>query len=115
MALHCPGRDTKAKLESALMACPGCGRMIEIFGDEQKVHCRCGQWVFRETLPSCAQWCESAVQCFGNIGSLSSAACGQGNAGSTEEQKERFKRLQARITNALASCPLPKKKVEEAT
>jgi len=69
MTLRCPGRRAAASLESTLVPCPRCGRTVEIFGDETRVHCRCGHWVAREARPSCAQWCSEAARCLGKTGS----------------------------------------------
>lgn len=49
-----------------LVACPDCGREVEIFTDEPKRRCRCGTIVRREALPRCADWCPAAPQCLGD-------------------------------------------------
>ena len=105
MAAQCPGKTANARLESVLVTCPGCGRRLEIFDDEPRVHCRCGQWVFREALPSCAAWCAAAERCFGSIGGTGPGA-GRHAADERAEQA-RFVALQQRIAEALASCPTP--------
>ncbi len=113
MAMHCPGRDSNTKLDSEEVPCPGCGRLNEMFGDEQRIHCRCGAWVFRDVLPSCAQWCPAAAECFGEIkgfvpkSATPSLSC-------TSEELERFKQLQAHVVNKLAACPHPKHKHADA-
>ena len=66
----CPGRKTNARLDSIIVPCPSCQRELELFDDEQKAHCRCGQWVFREALPSCAMWCQAAQRCLGEVGNF---------------------------------------------
>lgn len=104
MTLRCPGRESTAKMDTAMIACPGCGRQIEIFGDEQKVHCRCGKWVFRDAIPSCAQWCPAAEECFGNIAGVKKASTGHS---CVSEELERFKDLQGRIKDAMEQCPNP--------
>lgn len=104
MQLRCPGRESTLKLDSTMIPCPGCGRLNEMFGDEQKVHCRCGAWVFRDVLPSCAQWCPAAAECFGEIEGFTPAANCVSHSG-TAEELERFKQLQALITDKLACCP----------
>ena len=106
MPLRCPGRTANAVVESTLVPCPECGRTVEIFGDEQRVHCRCGHWVFREALPSCGQWCAEAGRCFGR-------AIDPGRHSKTadhKEQEKRFRALQERIAAALANCPQPQVK-----
>jgi Fe-S-cluster-containing dehydrogenase component len=40
--------------------------MVELFSDEPKHRCRCGEIVRRETIPKCADWCPAAAQCFGD-------------------------------------------------
>ena len=68
MDFSCPGKRANASTDTIEVACPSCERPMEIFGDEQKVHCRCGQWIFREALPSCAMWCPEAQRCLGEVG-----------------------------------------------
>ena len=110
MPLRCPGRTANALAESIVVPCPECGRGVEIFGDEQRVHCRCGHWVSREALPSCAEWCSEAARCFG--GAMDPAR--RLKAADQKEQEKRFLELQERIANALANCPQPQvKQIEE--
>jgi len=61
----CPGQMTNRALESVVVPCPGCGRLVEFFTDEVKRRCKCGQTLLRESLPSCASWCPAASQCLG--------------------------------------------------
>jgi hypothetical protein len=106
--LHCPGRmSTTMSLSSALVACPGCGNTVEIFGDEVKVHCRCGQYVFQETLPSCAQWCKEAERCFGQVGSFPQALRDTCAPEDLRSQEQRFRELQTRVIMAVSKCPHP--------
>ena len=70
MDLTCPGRKASAPKDSIVVACPSCGREVELFDDEPRVRCRCGQWVFRKALPSCVQWCAAAKLCLGEAGPL---------------------------------------------
>jgi len=109
MTLRCPGRESNAKLDSEMVPCPGCGRLNEMFGDEQKVHCRCGVWVFRDVLPSCAQWCPAAAECFGDIKGFVPPTANKGHSCSSEEF-ERFKELQALVLDKLACCRHPEHK-----
>lgn len=53
------------ELDSVLVPCPDCGRVLEFFTDEPKRRCRCGRLLMREALPRCADWCPAAAQCFG--------------------------------------------------
>ncbi len=66
MEMSCPGRDSR-KLDSQVVRCPECGAHVEIFSDEQKVRCRCGELILREALPSCIQWCPAAERCLGQV------------------------------------------------
>jgi len=60
----CPGSFAR-KLDSVLVVCPACGREVEIFTDEPKRTCRCGNVLRREAQPTCAEWCPAAAQCLG--------------------------------------------------
>ena len=62
---RCPGKQSLRNLDSVVVPCPDCGRLVEFFTDEPKRHCRCGRVLTRETLPQCAQWCTAAAQCLG--------------------------------------------------
>ncbi len=61
----CPGRMSGGNLDSVMVRCPDCGRLVEFFTDEPKRRCRCGKLLLRETLPRCADWCPAAAQCLG--------------------------------------------------
>ncbi len=65
MAPKCPGRMTTRNLDSVLVPCPKCARLVELFTDEPKHRCRCGHLLLRESLPKCADWCPAAAQCLG--------------------------------------------------
>lgn len=65
MAAGCPGQDTR-NLRVSIHRCPSCGAEAEMFSDEVKVRCcRCKEWVYREKMPSCVEWCASARRCLG--------------------------------------------------
>ena len=65
MVSHCPGQDGR-KLKVSLHKCPDCGSEVEIFSDETRIKCRkCGNYVYKENVPSCIEWCSSARQCLG--------------------------------------------------
>lgn len=65
MSSRCPGQDGR-NLSADLFTCPSCGAEVEIFSDETRVRChRCRQFVYREELPSCVNWCAAARQCLG--------------------------------------------------
>ncbi len=105
---RCPGLvGPSAYLASQELACPGCGSEVEIFGDEVKVRCQCGQHVFRQTMPLCAQWCGEAKRCFGHVGNLPRPLTSASSAGELREYEERFRQIQARVTTSLARCAHP--------
>ncbi len=63
--MKCPGHDDR-NLRAYLVKCPNCGYEVEIFSDESRVRCyKCKQYVYREKVPSCIEWCASARQCLG--------------------------------------------------
>tara|TARA_B100000315_G_C14220372_1_gene426177 strand:- start:267 stop:497 length:231 start_codon:yes stop_codon:yes gene_type:complete len=65
MYSKCPGQDMR-KLRVELHKCQNCGAEVEIFSDELKVKCpKCGQKVYKKTMPSCIDWCASARECLG--------------------------------------------------
>jgi len=65
MPSKCPGQMTNRELDSVVVPCPDCGRLVEFFTDEPKRRCRCGKLLLREALPKCAEWCPAAAQCMG--------------------------------------------------
>ncbi|MCK4602453.1 MAG: hypothetical protein KAU28_08295 [Phycisphaerae bacterium] len=65
MTQQCPGRTTARNLDSVIVPCPSCGRLVEFFTDEPKRRCRCGKLLLRESLPKCADWCPAAARCLG--------------------------------------------------
>ena len=65
MSSKCPGQDTR-KLRVELYKCPNCETQNEIFSDELKIKChKCGQYIYKEQMPSCIDWCASARECLG--------------------------------------------------
>ena len=62
---RCPGQIPRGDLSSTEIECPSCGRVVEMFSDEGRARCKCGHEIRREALPSCADWCPAAGQCFG--------------------------------------------------
>lgn len=65
MGSVCPGQDNR-NLRVELFKCPNCGHEMEMFSNEVRVKCyRCGQWLYRERMPSCIDWCASARKCLG--------------------------------------------------
>ena len=65
MIPKCPGRLTPRELDSVLVPCPSCGRIVEFFTDEPKRRCRSGRLLTRQSLPRCAEWCPAAAECLG--------------------------------------------------
>ncbi len=67
MNIKCPGQDIK-NLRAAVYKCPNCGAEVEMFSDELRIKCRkCGEYVYKEQVPSCIEWCASARQCLGEV------------------------------------------------
>lgn len=65
MSSQCPGQDMR-KLRVALYKCQNCGTEVEMFSDELKLKCpKCGEYIYKEKIPSCIDWCASARQCLG--------------------------------------------------
>jgi len=65
MIFKCPGQD-KRNITAEIILCPNCGKNLEIFSDELKIKCpQCRNFVFRERMPSCLDWCKSAKKCIG--------------------------------------------------
>ena len=65
MVSNCPGQDAR-NLKVGLYKCPGCGYEVEIFSDETRIKCRkCGNYVYRDKIPSCIEWCSKAKECLG--------------------------------------------------
>ena len=65
MSGRCPGQDGR-NLKVSVHKCPNCGGEVEIFSDETRVKCHgCGQYVCKEEVPSCIQWCAKARECLG--------------------------------------------------
>ena len=62
---RCPGTDPRF-LKVEVHKCPHCGYEVEIFSDEAKTRCpKCKKDVYRETTPSCIDWCKYARECIG--------------------------------------------------
>jgi len=62
----CPGSDIIRAPRPEEIKCVNCGRMVEIWSDEEETRCPgCGGAVFREMPPSCWEWCGSARECLG--------------------------------------------------
>ncbi len=65
MRVQCPGQDFRW-LRVELYKCPNCGAEEEIFSNESRVKCHeWGEWIYKENLPSCIDWCAAARQCLG--------------------------------------------------
>lgn len=62
----CPGSENIRVPVPEYINCTNCGKEIEIFSDELKTRCfYCKKIVFRETAPSCMEWCKFAEKCIG--------------------------------------------------
>lgn len=64
---RCPGFFRSIRLETYEVRCPNCGRVLEFFSDEMKLRCKCGTVVYRESQPTCAEWCPYADKCLEGI------------------------------------------------
>lgn len=63
---HCPGSRSIREPLPEDIACPNCGREVEIWTDEKKAVCPdCKTTVFRERKMSCIDWCPYARECVG--------------------------------------------------
>jgi hypothetical protein len=47
--------------------CPKCGHTVEMFADEEKTDCKCGNTVFKSKVPTCVEWCSAAEECLGDV------------------------------------------------
>ena len=47
MLNKCPGQMSCRSLDSIVVPCPDCGRLVEFFTDEPKRRCRCGRVLLR--------------------------------------------------------------------
>ena len=65
--VRCPGSMKTMVPEPLERKCPKCGDMIEIWSDEEKADCRCGETVFKDKAPTCVIWCSAAEECLGDI------------------------------------------------
>jgi len=65
MSVGCPGQDAR-RLTVSIHMCPNCGNEVEMFSDETRIKCRkCGEYVYKESVPSCVEWCAKARECLG--------------------------------------------------
>lgn len=64
MEAKCPGSAGVLRSNIELLACPRCGGEIEIFTDEIKAECKCGQVVYND-INSCVEYCSYAEKCLG--------------------------------------------------
>lgn len=61
----CPGSRTIREPRPEYMTCSKCGREVEIWTDELKATCKCGNKVYRAQQVSCIDWCPHAKECVG--------------------------------------------------
>ena len=109
MALRCPGVFTAAQAVSVMAPCPQCARPAEIFGDEWRVFCRCGAWVYRNPLPFCAQSCAEAEDC---LASLRESFLAMQQIADEYEQRERFRQLQEQVEKIVKRCALEEESLQ---
>lgn len=67
MTGRCPGFSRSVLPQTFEVKCPGCGRVLEFFSDETKRRCKCGRVVYRESVPTCADWCPFAADCLSGL------------------------------------------------
>ncbi len=65
--VRCPGSMKSTTPEVIERECPKCGRTIEMFADEEKADCKCGNTVFKNKVPTCVEWCSAAEECLGDV------------------------------------------------
>ena len=83
MSGRCPGQDAR-NLRVSLHRCTACGGEVEMFSDETRVRCpHCREFVFKENVPSCVEWCAKARECLGEERWMS--LHGEPDAGSEQE------------------------------
>jgi hypothetical protein len=116
MDTECPGRRNVRKLDSMLVRCPKCNQAVEIFTDEIKARCRCGEVLLRESVPACISWCASAEKCLGEVVDLRlirekiQKSCAPGSAG--EYVKEIGKKVKESQHGDNSAGPEVEKKVD---
>jgi len=64
---QCPGKLRRTVPVPLERTCPRCREVVEIFSDEEKATCKCGASVFKDPMPSCAEWCPAAEKCLGDV------------------------------------------------
>ena len=96
MEPKCPGR-TSRNLKSEIRVCPQCRRPVEMFSDEEKVRCKCGQVILREAVPCCIQWCAAAEKCLAGVLDVKELRRKLAEKAAAEPDPEFFKRVSERI------------------
>jgi len=62
----CPGAIVFKEAKPEYMACPHCGKEMEMWSDEPLARCpHCRLWVNKERGASCIDWCKFAAECIG--------------------------------------------------
>ena len=65
--IRCPGSLKTTAPTPVERRCPKCGRMVELFSDEEKAQCKCGNTIFKDKVPTCVEWCKAAEECLGDV------------------------------------------------
>ncbi|HAM37953.1 MAG: phosphohydrolase [Elusimicrobia bacterium RIFOXYC2_FULL_34_12] len=61
----CPGQSSR-NIKVSIHICSYCGHEVEMFSDELRVKCpKCKQFIYKEKVPSCIEWCKAARECLG--------------------------------------------------
>ena len=93
MLNKCPGSTPNKSLDSIVVKCASCGADVELFSDEPKRRCRCGNIVRRDTTPRCADWCPAAALCLGEATGAQSFKKRQAEVRSNPVAKECLARI----------------------
>lgn len=63
---HCPGSRAVREPTPEYIKCPNCGEDAEVWTHELSHPCQnCGTPVYRNSGPSCLEWCSHAKECVG--------------------------------------------------
>lgn len=65
--IRCPGSLRTTAPTPMDRKCHRCGRIVEIWSDEEKADCRCGATIFKDKQPACVLWCKYAEECLGDM------------------------------------------------
>ena len=81
-----------------------CGRNVEIWSDEIKAACKCGEVVFRDRQLTCVEWCPAAEQCVGDLVDVKKIKAEARERASKEENPNFVQHLMDLIHERLHKC-----------